>query len=303
VLSIVAIASELNLGLGDLITTVKNSAMSQTFFWDWRATNYFWKQFFAGAFIAIAMTGLDQNMMQKNLSCRSLREAQKNIYAFIPVLVLVNVLFLALGTLLFEYARTKGIAVPGKTDLLVPTLALQHLGMFASVVFVLGLTAATFNSADSVLTTLTTSFCLDVLHLDTRKGVDEAARTRIRHRVHVAFAVVLLLVILAFRAWKDDSVISIVFKIAGYTYGPLLGLFAVGMFTRVNVRDLWVPALCLVSPVACWILDRNSVAWFNGYRFGFELLMLNGLLTAGGLVLLGLRWTKPRFSFTNTPET
>lgn len=286
-LSIVAIARGLDLGFGGLVETVRDSPSSQTFFWDWRAPNYFWKQFLSGAFIAIVMTGLDQNMMQKNLSCRTLREAQKNIYAFIPVLVVINVLFLSLGTLLFEYARAKGLAVPARTDLLFPTLALQHLGVFAAVVFVLGLAAATFNSADSVLTTLTTSFCLDVLHLDTRPGLTEAGRTAVRHRVHVGFALVLLLVILAFRAWNNDSVISTVFKIAGYTYGPLLGLFALGMFTRVAGRDPLVPLICVLAPAGCWLLDRNSAAWFNGYKFGFELLMLNGLLTAAGVMIVG----------------
>jgi Na+/proline symporter len=285
-LSIVAIAQGLGLGLGELVTRIHASPTSETFFWDWRAPNYFWKQFLSGTFIAIVMSGLDQNTMQKNLSCRSLRDAQKNLYAFIPVLVGVNLLFLALGTLLFEYAQAKGIAIPAKTDLLFPTLALGPLGTFASVVFVLGLTAATFNSADSVLTTLTTSFCIDFLGLDQRHDLDERGRAQRRHWVHISFAILLLAVILGFRAFNDTSVISTVLKIAGYTYGPLLGLFALGLTTRLTVRDRWVPAVCLLAPVISWLLDRNSAAWFNGYKFGFELLMLNGLLTAVGISLL-----------------
>ncbi len=290
-LSIIAISRSLGLGPVDLIGRIRASPTSETFFWDWRAPNYFWKQFLSGAFIAIVMTGLDQNMMQKNLSCRSLREAKKNIYAFIPVLVLVNLLFLSLGTLLFEYANAKGLELPARTDLLFPTLALGPLGAFAAVVFVLGLTAATFNSADSVLTTLTTSFCIDFLRLDERTDLDERARARRRHWVHAGFAAVLLAVIVAFRAWNDDSVISLVFKIAGYTYGPLLGLFVLGMCTRLAVRDRWVPALCCLAPAMSWLLDRNSVAWLGGYRFGFELLMLNGLMTALGVAALARRQT------------
>ncbi len=288
-LSMVAIAQGLGIGAGGLVERIRASPTSETFFWDWRAPNYFWKQFLSGAFIAIVMTGLDQNMMQKNLSCRSLRDAKKNIYAFIPVLVLVNLLFLSLGTLLFEYAQAKGVTIPAKTDQLFPTLALGSLGTFASVVFVLGLTAATFNSADSVLTTLTTSFCIDFLRLNDRTDLDEATRAKRRHWVHVGFAAVLLAVILGFRAFNDASVISTVLKVAGYTYGPLLGLFVLGLTTRFAVRDRWVPGLCFLAPVLCWLLDRNSEAWFGGYKFGFELLMLNGLLTAAGILAVARR--------------
>jgi len=289
VLSIMALARGLNLNLSGLVETVFDSPASQTFFWDWRAPNFFWKQFLSGACIAIVMTGLDQNMMQKNLSCRSLTEAQKNIYAFIPVLVVVNLLFLSLGALLFEYAQARSIEVPARTDLLFPALALEQIGGFAAAVFILGLTAATFNSADSVLTTLTTSFCIDFLRIDARSELDEHRRTTLRHRTHIAFALVLFLVILIFRAASNDSVIHIVLKVAGYTYGPLLGLFAAGMLTRWQPRDHLVPWVCLVSPIACYVLDQNSKAWFRGYQFGFELLMLNGLVTMAGLWCLRRR--------------
>jgi len=289
VLSIAAIASELDLGLGGLIETVKNSEMSQTFFWDWRGTNYFWKQFCAGAFIAIAMTGLDQNMMQKNLSCRSLAAAKKNIYAFTSVMVLVNLLFVSLGVLLFQYAATKGIAIPGRTDELFPTLALRHLGAFAAIVFVVGLTAATFSSADSVLTTLTTSFCMDLLGMEERKDMTDAHRTALRHKVHVGFAVVLWLVILGFQALNSKAIIDAIFTLASYTYGPLLGLFAFGLFARGAVLDRWVPLVCCVAPAVCFVLQRNSAAWFHGYKMGFELLILNGFLTCVGLWLIRTR--------------
>ena len=286
VLSIVAIARQLDLNLSGLIALVKNSEMSQTFFWDWRGTNCFWKQFCAGAFIAIAMTGLDQNMMQKNLSCRSLGAAKKNIYAFTSVMVLVNLLFVSLGVLLFQYAAAKGIAIPDSTDKLFPMLALNYLGTFAAIVFVIGLTAATFSSADSVLTTLTTSFCLDLLGMEERKELTDAQRTTMRHKVHIGFAVLLWLVILGFQAINSKAIIDAIFTLASYTYGPLLGLFAFGLFAKTKANDRLVPVVCCVSPLICFVLQQNSAAWFHGYKIGFELLILNGLLTYIGLWLV-----------------
>lgn len=289
VLSIAAIASQLDLSLGGLVGRVWDSPVSQVFVWDWRAPNYFWKQFISGAFFAVALNGLDQNMMQKNLSCRSLRDAQKNVYAFIPVLLLVNVLFLSLGALLFEFAQAKGVAMPPRTDRLFPTLALQHLGGFAALVFVIGLTAATFNSADSVLTTLTTSFCIDFLRLDTNDTATDSRSVRLRHATHIGFALVLLMVMLVFRAVNRESVITTVLKIAAYTYGPLLGLFAVGMGCSLRVRDAGVPLVCVAAPVTTYIVELNSKAWFGGYQVGFEVLILNGLLTALGLLALRVK--------------
>jgi len=233
------------------------------------------------------MTGLDQNMMQKNLSCRSLADAQKNIYWFSLVVVFVNLLFLSLGALLYHYARTRGIAVPDKTDQLFPLLALQHLGTLAAVVFVIGLTAATFSSADSVLTTLTTSFCIDILGVDRNAHWTEARKTSLRHWTHLVFAVVLFAVILIFNAVNSPAVIQLVLKLANYTYGPLLGLFAFGLFCRRTVLDRSVPFVCLLAPLICYVLDENSSSWFGGYRFGNDLLILNGLLTCAGLWLVG----------------
>ncbi len=285
-LSIVAIARELDLGPGGLFAAVRDSEMSQVFFWDWRATNFFWKQFLGGVFIAIAMNGLDQNMMQKNLSCRSLPEAQRNLRAFGLVNVLVNLLFVSLGVLLFQYARTRGVEMPAATDQLFPTLALNHLGTLAAVAFVIGLTAATFSSADSVLTTLTTSFCFDLLNTEKRTDLSEAQRTALRHKVHVGFAVLLWLAILAFQALNSKAIIDAIFTLATYTYGPLLGLFAFGLFARPGLRDGLVPFVCIVAPALCFVVQQNSAAWFNGYRLGFELLILNGLLTFVGLWLI-----------------
>jgi len=289
VLSITAIARDLDFGIGALIGAIAQSDHAQVFFWDWRKPNYFWKQFFSGAFIAIVMTGLDQNMMQKNLSCRSLRDAQKNIYWFSAVLVFINLLFVSLGALLYHYAKAKGIEIPKLTDQLFPMLALQHLGTFAAVVFVIGLTAAAFSSADSVLTTLTTSFCIDFLGIDQKPSLTEQQKTKLRHKVHFGFALLLLLVILGFKALNQDAVINAVFKLASYTYGPLLGLFAFGLFWKRQVNDRFVPVVCLASPVICYVLNEKSAEWMAGYRFGFELLILNGLLTVGGLWLIRKR--------------
>jgi Na+/proline symporter len=269
-----------------MIEAVSRSEHAQIFFWDWQDRKYFWKQFFSGAFMAIVMTGLDQNMMQKNLSCRSLGDAQKNIYWFTAVIVLVNLLFLSLGALLYHYAKVKGIEIPKQTDRLFPMLALEHLGSFAAVVFIIGLTAATFSSADSVLTTLTTSFCIDFLEIDKKPALTEQQKTSLRHRVHFAFALILLLVILGFKALNKEAVINAVFTLASYTYGPLLGLFAFGLFTGRRVKDAWVPLICLISPVICYVLNANSAEWLHGYKFGFELLILNGVLTALGLWLV-----------------
>lgn len=287
ILSIVAIANEMNLGVKELFSTVKNSPYSQIFFWDWQEKNFFFKQFLSGVFIAIVMTGLDQNMMQKNLSCKSLPDAQKNIYWFSAILIFVNLFFVTLGALLYTYATSKGISLPVKSDELFPMLALTQLGSFAAIVFILGITAATFSSADSVLTTLTTSFCIDFLKMKSDK--ESKREKNIRHIVHVSFAILLLLVIIVFREINNDAVINTVFKVAGYTYGPLLGLFAFGLYTKISIKDKYVPIVCILAPIISYFLDTNSVKLFNGYKFGFELLILNGMITFIGLYLLKKR--------------
>jgi Na+/proline symporter len=241
-----------------------------------------------GAFIAIAMTGLDQNMMQKNLSARSLGEAKKNIRVFSIVVVLVNFVFVALGALLYMYAAEKGIAIPKSTDELFPLVAIDYLFPAASVAFILGIAAATFSSADSVLTTLTTAFCIDFLGMDDHaaKDKDQAKLKRTRIGVHIAFSVILFGTIVLFRNWNNDAVITQVFTAANFTYGPLIGLFAFSMFTKFKVYDRLVPVICLVPPVVCFFLNVNSKEWFGGYVFGNELLIINGLLTFAGLMLL-----------------
>lgn len=292
VFSIVFIANDLNYSTADLFHAVNNSKYAQVFDFNWFNKSNFFKQFLGGAFITIAMTGLDQNMMQKNLSCKSLNDAQKNMESFSLVMVLVNVFFLSLGALLYIYAEQKGIKIPlnpvsGKpdTDKLFPMLALQYLGSGAGLVFIIGLTAATFSSADSVLTTLTTSFYLDFLDVE-KSAKTEKEKTKIRKQVHFGFAVLLLLVILVFRALNSKAVIDTVLMIASFTYGPLLGLFAFGIFTKKVVIDKYVWIISLIAPLLCYILSEYSVNWFAGYKFGYELLLLNGVLTFAGLYLI-----------------
>lgn len=301
VLSIAAILSQMNWGIGDVVNAFGNSEHTQIFFWDVNAKSFFFKQFFGGMFIAIVMTGLDQNMMQKNLSLRTLGEAQKNIRWFSVVLIAVNFLFLSLGALLYIYASAKGITLDMKdgktvTDAVFPTLALNHLGQFAAVVFILGLIASTFSSADSVLTSLTTSFIIDFKVGKKRKKnslsdvvIDDPGEkedTRLRHIIHISFAALLLLVILIFKLMNNDAIINTILSIATYTYGPLLGMFAFGIFTKAEIRDRLVPVVCVLSPLICYGLSMNSKVWFNGYEFGHEILILNGTLTFFGLMLI-----------------
>jgi len=279
------IADDLNLGLNDLVKSIKESQYSQIFFFDdWNDKRHFVKQFFAGAFIAIVMTGLDQDMMQKNLSCRNLKDAQKNMFWFSIVLVFVNLFFLCLGALLYIFVNTKGIAIPAKTDDLYPIIASQgYLSPVVGIFFILGLIAAAYSSADSALTALTTSFCVDFLNIDKR---EKQLSKLIRKKVHIVISVLLIVVILIFNAVNDESVISAIFTVAGYTYGPLLGMYAFGLFSRFKVRDNLVPVVCLLSPVVCYVLSVNSEEWFNGFKFGFELLIINGALTFSGLLLI-----------------
>lgn len=271
------ISSDLNLSFSGIVKTVSNSPLSRVWFFDDPNQRfYFWKQFLGGAFITIVMTGLDQDMMQKNLSCRNYKDARKNMYwygfAFLPV----NLLFLSLGVLLHTFAVQKGIPLPAQSDDLFPTLATQgYLPQIVGVLFFLGLIAAAYSSADSALTALTTSFTIDVLNT---KDMDEDKLRRVRQWVHVFISVLMILVIIVFNAFNNRSVIDAIFTIAGYTYGPLLGLYAFGLFTRFQVNDLLVPFIAIFSPIACYFLNKYSAILFGGYRFGFELLIVNGAI-------------------------
>jgi len=287
VLTISSIGTALNKSAGELITTIGNSEYAQLFFFEggWSDPNNFFKQFISGALIAIVMTGLDQDMMQKNLSCRTLKESQKNIFTFSIILVFANLLFLALGALLYIYAAQIGLAIPDRTDHLYPTIA-QHLGTGTSIVFILGLIAAAYSSADSALTALTTSFCVDFLGFE-KSSEEETTKQRKRFMVHVGFSVLLFITIILFNALNDEAVIKKIFEWAGYTYGPLLGLFAFGIFTDLKIRDRYVIYICLLAPLLTWFLKENDL--FLNFKLGFLIILLNGLLTFLGLWAISYR--------------
>lgn len=287
-ISVYSIAQSMDLDPAGLVRRIDDSGYGKMFFFgDVNDPRFFWKQFLAGMFITITMTGLDQDMMQKNLSCRNLRDAQKNMVSFSVVLVAVNLVFLALGALLFIYAGSEDLALPERADELYPMLAVEgYLGPAVGILFVLGLIAAAYSSADSALTALTTSFCIDILEVD---KLPERQAERRRKVVHVGMSVVLVIVILIFRVINDDSVIQQLFTAAGYTYGPLLGLYAFGLFTRRPVRDRWVPWVAIASPIASFFIDEYSAELFAGYEIGFEILIINGALTYLGLWALSRR--------------
>lgn len=277
------VSGELGLNSGNILGFILDSDLSKTFFFDdFKSSNYFWKQFISGAFIAIVMTGLDQDMMQKNLTCKTLKDAQKNMFWFTIVLTVVNFIFLCLGLLLTVYAAQNGI--DAHKDDLFPILAKNHLGIGVFVFFLIGLIAAAYSSADSALTALTTSFSIDILDIEKKLGTE--AQIAKRKQIHVLFSIVLILVIVSFKYLiKDESVIAKLFVFAGYTYGPLLGLYAFGLFTKWQVKDKLVPVIAIFSPVLSYIISVNSSKWF-GFEFGFFILILNGLLTFLGLILI-----------------
>lgn len=293
---IISITNYFDWSFSEMITEVRQSDYSQVFFFDggWSDPNNFWKQFFSGMFITIVMTGLDQDMMQKNLSISNLKDAQKNMNTFNVILFFVVSLFLVLGALLYIYAQSIGVGIPNRmvggeaipsTDLLFPTLAMNHLGPVIGVMFLVGLIAAAYSSADSALTALTTSFCIDILGFE-KTDRSERKKVSTRQKVHIGFSLLLFLTIQAFWWINNEAVISSLFKVAGYTYGPLLGLYAFGFFTSRQVRDRFVPVVCILAPILSYILSANSERWMNGYQFGFEILLVNGLFTMTGLWMI-----------------
>ena len=280
---IVIVSQDLGLNINTISGFIAESDFSRTFFFDdVSSPKYFWKQFLSGAFIAIVMTGLDQDMMQKNLTCRSLKDAQKNMFWFTIVLTVVNFLFLVLGLLFTEYALKYNI--DAHKDLLFPILANEHLGIVVAFSFLLGLIAAAYSSADSALTSLTTSFSIDILEIE--KKYDVAKQVTIRKRIHLSFVFVSIFVILLFKyAFNDASIIDKVLKFAGFTYGPLLGLYSFGLFTKWQIKDKFTPVVAVLSVFLSILLNLKSEAWF-GFAFGFEILIVNGLLTFIGLLLI-----------------
>ena len=285
IVTITFLANALDLNsFSEVYINVKESAMSKVFFLDSiNDSQYFIKSFLAGMFIAITMTGLDQDMMQKNLTCKNLKESQKNMVSFSVVLIFVNILFLALGLLLTQYATQNGITAT-KDDLF-PTIAmLPEIGIMTSAFFLLGLIAAAYSSADSALTSLTTSFCIDIIELDKKP---KEQQKKVRKKVHVLVSLILILIIILFNSFFTNvSVIWELFKAAGYTYGPLLGLFAFGILTKSQIKDKYVWIIAVIAPIISFIINQYSVGLLNGYQIGFEILIINGLLTFLGLVLI-----------------
>ncbi|MEE9439914.1 MAG: sodium:solute symporter, partial [Saprospiraceae bacterium] len=269
ILTIVAITKALNTDMSGMLDIISQQEYTQMFYFEdgWGDPNNFFKQFISGALMAIVMTGMDQDMMQKNLTCRSLKDAQKNIFFFSIVLVFANLLFLTLGALLYTYAANIGVAIPESSDQLYPLLALKHLPATVGIFFVLGLIAAAYSSADSALTSLTTSFCVDFLGLDKKYDNVNSKKTRIF--VHLGFSIVLFLVILAFNAYNDDSVITQIFIAAGYTYGPILGLFSFSILTNRQVNNSMVILICILSPILSYIINYFSPTLLGGFEWGF----------------------------------
>ncbi len=302
--TVVSIAKALNYDAFEVFNVVGNSPYSKVFFWENPGgdPNHFIKQFIGGAFIALAMTGLDQDLMQKNLACKNIREAQKNMLVFCIYMVLINVLFLLLGALLYLYSNTFGLTPPANSDHLYPQIAFHHLDTAAGVFFILGLIASTYASSDSALTALTTSFCVDFLHFEkSHSGVEEdeyrdvsAMQTlarqqkRTRTLVHLGFSLLFLAIILLFYYFTQDSVINLVLKYAGFTYGPLLGLFGIGLLTDLKLHRRWIVPVCVAAPVLTWLIEYFAMQWYH-FNFGLLTIALNGLLAFGGLWAISYR--------------
>lgn len=284
---ILFVTQKLELSVGEIWQTISNDSHSRIFvFDDWMSRQNFFKQFFSGIFIVIVMTGLDQDMMQKNLTCRNLREAQKNMYCYGFSFVPLNLLFLCLGILLLTLASKMNLSLPAMNDDILPMFATQgYLGQAVMTLFTIGIIAASFSNSDSALTAMTTSVCIDLLH--TEKETEQVA-LRKRHYVHLALSVLLVLFICLVEAFNSQSIIDAIYIIASYTYGPLLGMFAFGLFTHRNTQDRWVPLIAIASPILCYALNR-FVEHATGYRFGYELLILNGAFTFCGMYALSAK--------------
>lgn len=285
VLCIYYIASDLHFSFTGMLVSITDNEMSRVFFFDdVNDKRYFWKQFLAGVFTVIAMTGLDQDMMQRNLSCRNYKDSQKNILTSGVLQLFIIALFLMLGVLLYTYTAQNGIVNPVKSDQLFPMIATHgYFPMIVGFLFIVGLISSAYSAGGSALTALTTSFTVDIWGI---KGKSEKEVVDIRRKVHIAMAVVMGLVIFIFNLLNNTSVIDAVYILASYTYGPILGLFAFGIFTKYRVRDAYIPWVALASPILCFVLQKNSEEWFNGYAFSYELLIFNALFTFIGLCLL-----------------
>ena len=314
IICIITVVGKMDMGLGEIFASMKENKLSQIFNTDFKASGYFVKQILGGMFITIAMTGLDQEMMQKNISVRTLKDSQKNILTLSTILIFVNLLFLFMGALLYLYAAKTGVAVKG--DDLFPTIALGGaLSVAVSIIFIIGLISALFPSADGALTALTSSFCIDILGLKKNTNLSEKQKRTTRLTVHLTFAILFFLLVMLFKWIDDKSIIDVILKVAGYTYGPLLGLFAFGILTHRKIKDKYALAVCLLSPLVIFGVDFiNNPQWyidhfglsastgdglksfsqkiFGGFKLGIEILILNGLVTFLGLFIISSKDVK-----------
>ncbi|CAN5241581.1 sodium:solute symporter [soil metagenome] len=281
------IMQNLDLSFSGTMAAIKAKGYTNVFNFEVRSPNFFLKQILGGAFITIAMTGLDQEMMQKNISVRTLKDSQKNMISFSFIIVAVNFLFLLLGGLLYLYASKTGVVTTG--DDLFPTLALEHFPKLIGLMFIIGLISALFPSADGAITALTSSFCIDIIGLKRNNILSEERKIKIRKAVHISFALLFMLCVMMFKAVNDKSIISLILKVAGYTYGPLLGLFSFGLISKRKLTEYLVPVVCIASPLLCFILDSYSAEWFGNYKIGIEMLIINGGLTVLGLWVISHR--------------
>ena len=291
VICIYFIMQLMHLSFSDAIHSLQAKNFIKIFNTDYKSPGFFLKQIVGGAFLTIGMTGLDQEMMQKNISVRTLKDSQKNMITFSLISVGVNFLFLFLGGLLYVFASSQNINIKG--DDLFPTVALSYLPSFVAIIFIIGLISALFPSADGALTALTSSFCIDILGLKRNPSLTEKQTKRTRIIVHVTFAIIFFICIMIFKWINDKSIINVILTVAGYTYGPLLGLFLFGIFTKkVLPQNAWIVVICLAAPDLSYILSIHSSGWFGGYSVGIELLLINGLLTFAGLLIV----SKPALS-------
>ena len=283
--TIYIITQHMDVGIIDMVSEVWNNSLSDIIITDINSKQNFIKLFLSGIFITIVMTGLDQDMMQKNLSCRNIRDAQKNMTTLSLILIPVNLIFLFLGAILFLYQGHFNIPPTLTTDHVFPNIAFNYLGTAAGIIFIIGLVSAAYSSADSALTSLTTSFSIDILELDKKFAKDGKLLKKKRYLVHIVMSIIIIFVIISFKLINNQAVISQLFTFAGYTYGPLLGLYSFGLFTKFKANDKLIPVIAIIAPILSYLISHYSSELFNGYQIGFELLIINGLLTFIGLSL------------------
>jgi Na+/proline symporter len=285
IVTIWVISDSLGYSFSSLVSQLSDQGYTRVFDTDWHSPSFWAKQILSGAFVTVAMTGLDQEMMQKNISCRNIGESQKNMLVFSVILVLVNFLFLILGGSLYLYLSAHQIPMPAKPDEVFPVIALQHLSPLVGLIFIIGLVSALFPSADGAITALTSSFCIDILGMN-KSDESEESKTRTRKTVHLSVTFVFLVCILFFKWAGTGSVIDLILKIAGYTYGPLVALYALGLYTKLRLRERWVPVVCIIAPMLTYYINAHSTELLGGYKMGFESAFLNVAITMAGLLII-----------------